>query len=54
MHNSHLEGSTNVGTIDTEQDAVNNAMNSSPPSHGSQALLHTHTIIHSRPEILLQ
>lgn len=46
MHNIHLEGSTNVGTFDTEQDAINNMMNFSPASPGSQALLHTHPITH--------
>lgn len=49
MHNIHLEGSTNAGTFDIEQEAVNKVMNFSPAGHGSQALLHIHT--NTPPEI---
>lgn len=44
MHNIHLEGSTNVGTLETEQEEVNNVMHLfSPDGRGPQALLYTHT-----------
>lgn len=51
MHKIHLEGSINIGTFDTEQEAVTKVMNFSPAGHGSQALLHKHTVTHPLLEI---
>lgn len=48
MHNICLEGNTNIGTFDTEQEAVNKVMNFfRPAGYGSQAPVHIHTITHS-------